>query len=119
MNWSHDETKLVYTAEKLVESKKKMSFWEASSNFNNNGKLDESFENVGKANEFIEDWGESYVGFSTSQLFVVDIPSKTITAIGGIPDGLAVSPFTSPFEDHECFPFSRQPMHNGRMTTTI
>ena len=67
LNWSHDNSKLVYIAEKKHPDVKSY--------------FDKTDENVARGKEFLykENWGEDLVGAYHPTLFMYDVKSKVIT----------------------------------------
>ncbi|KAJ1495951.1 hypothetical protein T484DRAFT_1760956 [Baffinella frigidus] len=82
LEWSPDETKLLYTAEaKKVEA---ASFWSS--------KAPKASVPEGVGREFVykEDWGELATGKRLSRVFVMDIATEQVKAVEGAPEDAAV-----------------------------
>lgn len=87
LDWSPDETSLVYVAEKKLPKFEPYIKRKAE----DKPKLDGSGETAPKKGEehiYRQDWGEQLVGKHLSVVVVFQLASETFTILGGIPDGM-------------------------------
>lgn len=79
LDWSQDETKLIYMAEK---NPKKIDIWK-------DVEEDDDFdiENYLGVNEYKHNWGESAFKFSDLEIFIFDLESEKIFKVKGLKEG--------------------------------
>ncbi|XP_022834556.1 acylamino-acid-releasing enzyme-like [Spodoptera litura] len=87
LDWSPDETSLVYVAEKKLPKFEPYIKRKAE----DKPKLDGSGETAPKKGEeyiYRQDWGEQLVGKHLSVVVVFQLATETFTVLGGIPEGM-------------------------------
>jgi hypothetical protein len=82
LEWSADESKLLYTAE--AKKAEAASFWSSKA------PKDPPPAGVGREFVFREDWGELATGKALSRLFVLDVASAQVKQVPGAPDDAAL-----------------------------
>ena len=80
LQWSHDETRLVYVAER--KKPKAKSYFEQTSTH------DKTAESSAIGDEFVyeDDWGEEMTGKACSVVCIMDIESRTVRVLDYLPD---------------------------------
>ena len=82
LKWSHDETRLVYVAER--KKPKTQSYFEQKAT---DGKTAESYA-IGDEFVYEDDWGEQMTGKACSVVCVLDIESRTVRVLDYLPDDI-------------------------------
>jgi acylaminoacyl-peptidase len=92
LEWSPDETKIVYIAEKKVPKSEPFYKQKPKASTDKDG-VDNSDTVPGKEYDWSQDWGEQLVGKITPVLVVCDIKTDTIDVLSNIPND--VNPATA------------------------
>ncbi|XP_003247213.1 acylamino-acid-releasing enzyme isoform X2 [Acyrthosiphon pisum] len=85
LEWSPDETKIVYIAEKKVPKSEPFYKQKPKASADKDG-VDNSDTVPGKEYDWSQDWGEQLVGKITPVLVVCDIKTDTIDVLSNIPN---------------------------------
>jgi hypothetical protein len=93
--WSRDETHIAYVAEQKT-IKAKSFFFDEEQVVGGDGGVEKKNDvdvdnNIGGEHNFVEDWGETFVGVVTGRVFVVELEKGVVTCVGGTKDLIDVA----------------------------